>query len=398
MRHVGLAAFGITTAILVPAAIERLSAGSAQIGKLIAPAAHSVTLDGATIDAKVDRSIVDAGDTVHLTLTATKPADHDVKVAVLVMESVGSGGGRVETPPRRVAREVVTIPGGTAGAQRTLAFALRGYRGLEMDGVAPFGTYSILVMAPKAADRLERMRRKASRVGNPMEDPGDIYGAWSSAYFAVGNPDADDEAQGDGSGSGSDAEVAAAADSDDSGVPDPATIIGKPGETARLQVQTRPTHGVVALAVPDTATVGQPFHVVVTVKNPGKKAITHVAVRLVRPPLYRDDYAGLADEQLTITGGDDPIDLGPHQSRQVDFTVTASAVGTAGLYAQTNCDEADSFEECRRVLDGQLDATDILAAEPAAAGPGSTIAAAPAAAPAATASPATTGTSAPIAA
>lgn len=388
MRHVGLLAFGITTAVLVPAALHWVDAGSAQIDRLVAPGARALTLGGATIDVAVDRAIVDAGDTVHVTLTARQASDAKVAVAVLVMESVGSGGGRVETPPRRLARETVTFAAGAAGASKQLAFKLPGRRGLEMDGLAPFGHYTILVMAPKAADKLERLRHRAARVDNPMEDEGGRYNAWAAAYYAAGSAD-DDQAD--------DAAAAAAPDPDAADdVPDPdaiaaaqavAAVVGQPGETARLEVQTRPVGGTVALKVPDTARVGQPYTVVVTVRNPGKRAVSHAGVRLTAPPLYGVEYRGLAEDQLTIEPAVATFDLGPKQSRQVEFKVTAAAAGTAGVYAATTCDDSDDWETCHEILDGQLDATDIVAAEPTPAATTTAALPTPAAPPAIAAAP-----------
>lgn len=263
MRKPGLVAFGITTAVLVPAALHHLDAGSAQVARLAAPGARSMTLSGARIDVAADRSIIDAGGKVGVTLTAREAAPQKVTVAVVVMESVGSGGGRVETPPRQIARELVTFAPGVTGEQHRLSFALRGFRGMEMDGKAPFGHYSILVMAPKAADQLARLRTRAAREANPMEDADGRYGAWASAYYAIGA----------GPEEGSEPE------------PEAAAVVGAVGATARLDVYTRPTGGPIALTVPDRARAGEPYQAIVTVKNPGKKRITALGVNLQRPPL-----------------------------------------------------------------------------------------------------------------
>lgn len=382
MRHVGLLAFGITTAVLVPAALQRLTAGPTQIAKLVAPGARSIELAGTKIDVALDRAIVDPGDTVHLTLTASTAGDEPVKVAVLLMESEGSGGGRVETPPRRIARETVTFAAGATGARHELAFKLRGHRGDEMDGVAQFGRYTILVMAPKAADQLDRLRRRATRVDNPMDDASGRYDAWSTAYYGAGNDDAgadddgddgdrDDNGSADGGGSGSGsgsaekfADKVADQAADAAATDEPDAAVGTPGQAARLEVLTRPAGSPVALHVPDTAPVGQPFTVAVTVKNPGKKPITHLGVRLAMPALYGLEYRGLSDDQLAIAPELATIDLGPRQARTVEFQVTAKAAGTAGLYASTSCDDSDDWQACQVILDGQLDATDVVAPIP----------------------------------
>lgn len=360
MRH-GLVAFGITTAVLVPAALQRLTAGSAQVAKLAAPGARTVTLGGATIDVALDRAIVDAGGQVHVALTSRAPVTRKVTLAVVLMEQSGSGGSRVDTPPLRIARELVTFtPGGPAA--RTLALTLRGRRDQEMEGIAAFGHYTILVMAPEAADRLEKLRRRVGSTGQGYE-------TWAAPYDSIGRATESD----------------ATDDDDVYGERSIAAVIGKPGATARLEALTRAADSPVSLRVPDSAPRGQPFTVVVTVKNRGKQAIHQLGVRLGTPPLYAVEAKGLADEQLAIEPALATIDLGPRQSQQVSFRVTASAVGTAGLYASTSCDQSDSYEACDAILDGQLDATDIVAPAEAAPAPAPTVATAPAeAAPAAT--------------
>lgn len=349
----GLVAFGITTAILVPAAIDRLTAGSVQIAKLAAPGARSVTTDGATFDVAIDRAIVDPGAQVHVTVTAREAITRPVKLAVLLMEQSGSSGGRVESPPQRIARELVAFTPGAAGRARALAFTLRGRRDLEMQGVAPFGRYTILVMPPAVADRLEKLRRKAARAGaeDAMEGGGS-YEAWASPYFAIGR---DADAGADGEGEPDEAALAA--------------VIGRRGETARLDVVTRPAGSPVALRVPDTATAGTPYTAVVTVTNRSKRAVHGVGVRLAMPPLHALEYRGLAEEQLAIEPALATIDLAPREQKRVEFRVTAAAAGVAGLYASTSCDDSDAWDACQAVLDGQLDATDIAprAVEPAAA-------------------------------
>ena len=101
-----------------------------------------MTLGGATIDVAVDRSFVDAGDTVHVTLTARQASDAKVAVAVLVMESVGSGGGRVETPPRRLARETVTFAAGATGVLTGWSFTAA-----SMSAISRSTSESISVLA-----------------------------------------------------------------------------------------------------------------------------------------------------------------------------------------------------------------------------------------------------------
>src|SRR5262245_56543223 len=127
-----------------------------------------------------------------------------------------------------------------------------------MEGIAPFGRYTVLVLAPRAADQLERLARRAAAEDNPMEDADGRYGSWANAYSPLGNHDY-------------------------AGDPSP---LGSPNAAARLELQTRPTDSLVSMHVPDTAVVGQPFTVKVTVENPGKKKVAKLGVRLSMPPLY----------------------------------------------------------------------------------------------------------------
>ena len=185
MKHLGLFAFGVTTCVLVPTALSLLEAGPKQVAKLVAPGAKSITLGSAKVDIGVDRSFVDAGDKIHVTLTATSEKHEKVTVAVLVYESTGSGGGRVETPPDRIGRDEVTFDIATVTASKQLAFTLPGFRGQEMEGIAMFGHYTILVMPPADADKLEKLRRRADRVDNPMMDKSGKYEAFESVYRAI---------------------------------------------------------------------------------------------------------------------------------------------------------------------------------------------------------------------
>jgi hypothetical protein len=341
MRKVGLVAFMVTTGVLVPAALHHLTAGPNQVAKLIAPGARTITVAGAKIDASVDRNIIDPGGQIHVTLratgalaaTSTGKNANKVTVDLLVMEARGSDGGRVDNPPDRIARKTITLdvaPEG--GAAQTLAFTLPGFRGQEMDGVAPFGDYTILIMPTKLADQLERLRRKAEKVGNPMADETGQYGNFENAYYSIGQkPD-------DGT----------------------APALGAVGETARLDVQTRPDDAPIALRMPEAVHPGEPFTVTVTVKNPTKKHLDHVGVNLGVPSMLNGDYLGLPEDQITIEAKDVVLDLKPKETKTVTFTVTAKVHGTIGLYARTQCESDTEYQACAQLNDGALDATDVV--------------------------------------
>lgn len=331
MRKVGLVAFCITTGVLVPAALHQLTAGPEQVAKLIAPGASTITIDGATVAASVDRSIVDAGAQVRVSLTSSAPVGQKITVDVLVYEASGSNGGRVSNPPNQLARKTVTIEGGAA---QSVAFKLPGLRGQEMEGRAAFGDYTILVMRPALATALEKLRTRAEKVANPMDDLSGMYDSFETAFWQAGRPP-------------------------EEGADPAAPVLGKPGEIARLQVQTRAADSPVALKVPDTATVGQPFTVAITVTNPTRKTLDHVNVSLGVPQMLQGDYLGLKEDQVAIADSTLTIGLKPRETRTIEFRVLAKARGTLGLYAQTTCETDTEWQACQEVSDGQLDAIDV---------------------------------------
>ena len=332
MRKVGLVAFTVTSLVLVPAAIHKLTAGAKQVTKLVAPDARSLEIDGAKIDVAVDRAILDAGDQVKVKLHATSAKAHAVTVDVLVLESTGSDGGRVESPPNRIARERVTLDVKADGATKELAFRLPGTRGRGMEGLDTLGHYTILVMAPKAADQLERLRRRADKVDGMTDETG-AYSEFMTAYYEA--PEEDD-AEGTAEG------------------------VGKLGATARLAVQTRAKSSPVALRVPETVRPNEAFSVIVRVSNPFKHAVEGVGVRLEIPTMLHGDYLGLAAEQVDISGGGEVIsvDLGARETKQIEFRVTAKTVGVLGLYAHTDCSGCDYKDW--GLSDGVIDAIDVI--------------------------------------
>lgn len=341
MKRVGLIAFGVTTCVLVPAAIHRLTAGSKQVAKLVAPGARSLSIDGAKIDVALDRAILDPGDKVHVKLTASADKARRVTVDVLVLESVGSGGGRVDDPPRSLARQSVTFDIKASGeATKEVAFTLPGFRGQEMEGIMPFGHYTILVMPPKAADKLERLRRAATGA-NPMggsESDGKKWSAFFDAYRNVGRdkedmPDDDDE---------------------------PRTDMGAIGTTARLEVNTRPTDSSVAITAPETVHTDETFSVIVRVTNRTKKPVTGVTVDMSMPEglVGGDDYKGLKLDDVDIESLNNTLDLKPRETKNVEFRVKASKAGVLGLYARSNC--GDGCDYNYRLHDGALEAIDVV--------------------------------------
>ena len=359
MRQVGLLAFGVTSLVLAPVMIHGLTAGPEQIAKLVAPGASSVEIGGATIAVSADRAIADAGDTVHVKLRASAEKAAKVSASVLVLESLGTYNGRVEQPPDRVLLETLTLdaaPGG--GAEKEIAVKLPGRRKSEE---MQLGRYTVLVLPPKAAEKLDRLRRGARREGaaasfNPMESPSPRHGAYNELFYGL---TLDRDGNGDGNGDGEEA---------------PAV-----GRAARIDVLTRPASSVVAIRAPAKAAVGEDITVTVQVTNPTKRRVADLTVQLQQPEIYSDGYRGLDFEQVSLAQESTSIALGPRETKQVEFHLRVKQAGTLGLYASTRCGD------CRdtRLDDGNLEAIDIAPASKPAAAPVAAATAAKAAAAAA---------------
>jgi hypothetical protein len=309
MQKIGLAAFCVTTCVLVPAALHTLTASSKQVAKLAAPDAQALILDGVRIDAAVDKAIVDPGDKVHVTLKATGGKTQKVTVDVMVLEATGTGGGRVESPPNKVALEQVSlIPNGPS---RELAFPLRGYRGAEMDGQSPFGRYTILVMRPREAKKLDRLRRTGGSDEMGYNEP------FFSMYETVGDTIKTDPPTQDQDGTEAEEDL------------------GTPGTSARLDVITRPKGSPVAIKAPETARVGEPFTVTVRVTNRSQKPIEKMRIELSKPEmLYGLHYNGLEDDKVQMSESVEMAFKG-RETKDIKFTVTATEAGIVGLYAHT---------------------------------------------------------------
>jgi hypothetical protein len=321
MRHVGLLAFGITTAVLVPAAVQRLTAGPTQLAKLVAPGAKSLTIDGTKIDISLDRALLDPGDKVTLKLHAHDSTAKRVTVGVLVLGSTGSEGDRVPSPPVGVAHKNVTLDIGPDGtATKEVAFTLTGARNR---GYEPFSHYKLMVMAPKAASRLETLRGNAHLVGDSEEGipwynkSGDRF---MSLYWSVNSHETPDNSD------GTNAADAKLYDKD---------------SVAIVEAHTRPKSSAITIAAPDTARTGEVFTVAVTVKNPTKRKLTGLEISLDNPSgLLDDQYLGMSDKAVVISD-DSKVDLAAGATKRVEFKVTASATGVVGLYARATCDECN---------------------------------------------------------
>jgi transglutaminase superfamily protein len=339
MRKVGLLAFGVTSLVLTPAVLHQLTAGPQQIAKLVAPDASSVQIGDATIDISADRAIADPGEAVRVKLRATAPKAEQVSVGLLVLESMGTYNGRVEQPPNRTTLETYTLdaaPGG--GAEKEVAIRLPGNR---KPGEMQLGRYTVLVMTPKTAQKLDQLRRRAQGEGaapswDPMNSASPRHQAYQSLYYGLLSDTATRDA-----------------DDDEAG---PA-----PERAARLDVMTRPANSPIAIQAPEQAVVGQEISVVVKVTNPTKRRVAGLTVQLQQPDLFGDSYHGLGFEQVSLSTESASLALAPRETKQVEFHLTAKQAGTLGLWATISCDE-----ECggydQRLNDGNLEAIDIAPA------------------------------------
>lgn len=344
MKNLGLFAFGVTTCVLVPTALHLLQAGPRQVAKLVAPDVRTLTIGDAKVEVSVDRSFVDAGDKVHVTLKATAPKHQKVTLALLAYESTGTSGGRVETPPEKIGRDEITLDITGGSVTRQVAFTLRGVRPQSMEGEEPFGHYTILVMPPKDADKLEALRRRASHTPNAMEDPGGHVRTFEMAFRDTSrDPDPD-----------------AAPDTD----PDATRSFGTPGQMARLDINTRSSSAAISIVAPDATVAGEALDVVVHVVNPSKQALAEVSISLASKPYgIANDYLGIDDEHVAIIDADRKVAFAAGEAKDFHFRVTPTTSGTLGLYATVSCTGEGCYERGAMMHDVALDAVDVAPAE-----------------------------------
>ncbi len=344
MRHAGLIAFGATLAVLVPAARLKLTAGPQQDALLFAPSASSLDIDGAHVEASLDKMIVDPGGAVHLKLVANKP----VTVGIVVLGTTGTEGDRVSNPPLGIAHETVKLtatPEG--GASKDVVLKLDGALASGAQDL-PFGNYTIYVMTPKAADKLDRMRRRAHPpVAGDNEPPSPGLGA-SELSTLISSIDAQEAPD-----NKTDAKLFAA------------------GTIARLDAYTRPKNQRITIQAPETARRDEVFTVGVTVTNPSKRKLADLEVSLELPAGGSiKQYLGMPQEAVTIAIDKVKIDLAGHETRRVEFHVTAKTAGVVGLFAHAYC-LGDGCTDHQALTAGAFEATEIV--NPAAKEPAPTI-------------------------
>ena len=343
MRNIGLVAFTVTTGVLVPAVVNLLDAGHQQLVKLAAPDETTFELDGVEVKASLDRKLLDPGGALTVTLTASHTTKKQLRVGVLALGSNGSEGDRVQSPPNGVAHEIVTLDFKDGVATRTVSFPLKGAIQSEW---RPFGHYTVLVAAPKTTARLESLRGRSHFLGDVEEGIPELNRAgnqFMEAYSEIGREETEAES------------------------PYAAKKI------ARLEAHTRPNSGAVALAVPETARLGDEVAVTVTVKNPGKRAMAGLAISLVEHAGIGDPYA-YPDEsakqpaRLVVSPEKVTVDLAGKATMQVQFKVKGNVAGVIGLYANANCsaiqyDDETGCKDVQALQIGTFDAIEIQSIE-----------------------------------
>jgi hypothetical protein len=337
MRNLGLTAFVLTTCVMVPAAVHHLSAGHEQVVKFGAPDAQELELGGAQIEAKLDHAVVDPGEAIRLSLVASGATGKRLDVGVLVFGSSGSEGDRVPSPPVAVAHETVSLAIDASGnGTKELAVALRGAAPNRYSDT-PFSSYTVLVMAPKAASRLAWLHRRTELIGGDEGIP--YYNQSGQRFMELYSWGGELE--------GADAKLFAE------------------GAVARLAVHTRSINRAIAIETPATTPVGQAFTVAVVVKNSSKKAATGLEVSLATPAGVLEEAEGIS---ALVLPDSQTFDLAAGETRRFEFRVMPDEAGVLGLHARVTC----TSEECEGadalISSGTFDATEIVpaqAAEPA---------------------------------
>jgi hypothetical protein len=332
MRSLGLTAFVLTTCVLVPAAVHHLRAGHEQVIKFGAPDAQELSLGGAKIQAKLDHALVDPGEAIHLTLVASGATGKRLEVGVLVYGSSGTEGARVPSPPVAVAHETVSLPIDTSGnGTKALAVSLRGAAANRFSDTA-FSHYTILVMAPKAADKLALLHRRAQLIGGDEGIPSyNKSGERFMSLYAWGG-----ELKGED-----------------------ATLFAE-GAVARLDAHTRSINRAIAIETPDTAPVGQAFTVTVVVKNPSKKAATGLELSLDTPAGVLEASEGIS---ALVMPDSATFDLAAGETRRFEFRVMPDEAGVLGLYARVACQGGECEAADALTSSGTFDATEIVPAQ-----------------------------------
>lgn len=281
-RHITLAAFLITLAVVVPAAWHVPDADIAVDGPRIRPKQATLEVGDATIAVDLDRGVLMSGGRLKATLVATADTPRKIALDVRALEDNGIGEGRVENPPTEVARRRITVEAAPGGGKPTeVAFELRP-RGARLGMLGMMEWYDIEV-AP--------VRAKRARVASDLDEEDEEL----ESVARVG-----------------------------------AVVWG--GNNLAMKLEA-----------PASIPAGDaPFHVKVRVKNTARKPMQYVDIRLGGPGLgysgmegltfYGDDSYEIEQvEASTEASTDDDDALQPGAERVYEYKVTPKQSGADPL-------------------------------------------------------------------
>lgn len=347
MRHIGILAFSVTTCVLVPVAIHDVVAGKEQIAKLAAPNSATAKIGKAEVAVKLDRYMLDPGEKLGVHVEASNVPGKTLEVGLLVIGSNGTEGDRVQSPGVGVAFRTLKLAAKDGVASTDLAIPLQGAQPSRYGEGGGFGHYTVLVGPVEALSKLERWRRNASYVGDTSQEIPSLNRSGSNFMSMWWDLRMENDEN--------------AADATE----ERARAYTR-GSIARVEAHTRPKSDAIALTVPDTATVGQPFTVSIHIENKSRRAMKGLEVHLVQSDGMDPIYDEGADSKIAISPELAKIDVPARSGQDVTFTVTPKRPGVVGLVTTARCPYTDEKPVCKDVEAMQLgafDATEILGAK-----------------------------------
>jgi hypothetical protein len=125
-RHITLAAFLVTLAVVVPAAWHAPDADIPTDGPQLRPKQGKLHIGGATISVDLDRGVLMSGGRLKVALVGTADTTRKIALDVRAMQDNGMGAERVENPPTEISRRRIIIEAAPGGGKPTeLAFDLK---------------------------------------------------------------------------------------------------------------------------------------------------------------------------------------------------------------------------------------------------------------------------------
>jgi hypothetical protein len=316
MRKPWLFGFTVTTAVLVPAALLWLDAGPNQRARMFAQKGRTITVGEAHIDASIDRTFGDLGDTVHVKLKS----DAAAKVAVVTIGTTGQEDMRVSAPPRKIARKDITLEAGATADVPVMLYGASGDR-----AVGGLGHYMTYVMSPENADAFEQWRQ-GRKVRGGDKHLRRLFESQESRWSPIEY------------------------------VPfkGAATI-------AAFDAYARGDQKGFTISAPNKATAGTEFTATVEVGNKMKQPI---AMQVELGSFSTDDRSLGDGDNVEIEPRKATVELAAGETRKVTFRVMATKPHTLALTAKAGCDDHDApacLEQAERYKAGAFEAVQIVA-------------------------------------